>query len=133
MKLGIFGSRKFTDYGLFREVVLDNISPDEVSLIISGGAIGTDSMAERLAKELDITPLIYKPDFSKGYHAKQYFMRNRQIVEESDKLFAFRVRGHSRGTDYTIGYAEKLGKDLTIFKIYIREMFFLDTSDDDAT
>ncbi len=49
MKLAIIGSRKFTDYDLLCDQI-SRIYP-KVECVISGGAIGADSLAKRWATE----------------------------------------------------------------------------------
>lgn len=59
MKVAIIGSRNFSDYDLLAET-LDNLP---ISLIISGGAKGADSLAECYASSHNIETLIFKADY----------------------------------------------------------------------
>jgi hypothetical protein len=68
MKTAIVGSRTFQDYIFFKESIISlNINIDE---IISGGAIGTDSLAERFAEEFDIPITVFKPNWELSSYNK---------------------------------------------------------------
>lgn len=119
MKIAIIGSRSFNDWNKFNEGVHSNMSNTELlsdtTTIISGGAKGTDSMAERFANATYLPIEIILPDYdTKGKAATH--IRNRQIVDKSDKVIAF-WDGSSKGTKSVIEYARKLKKDLRV--IYI--------------
>jgi len=56
MKIAIVGSRNFTDYSVFCEVVLKaletfHIQISDITAVVSGGASGTDHLAERWAHD----------------------------------------------------------------------------------
>ena len=118
MKLGIVGSRKFTDRKCFQaEMVRFFPSPKCVNIthIVSGGAAGADTLGELYADRHGLIPQIIKPDWKK--HGKQAgFIRNSEIVAESDIIMAF-WDGQSRGTQDSITKA-KMYKKPTII-IYI--------------
>ncbi len=114
MKIGVTGSRNFTDYEYLKSS-LDSLNPTE---IISGGAKGADSLAKKYAGEkgLPIIELLpkFKTDKATPYHPKWYIERNKQIAQDCDHLAAF-WDGASRGTKHTIDFAEKASKPITIF------------------
>lgn len=119
MKVGIVGSRKFNDYEFLKEKVLEIVPLEDISMVVSGGAEGADALGERFSREvLGIEPKVFKPDFSRGYHVREYFIRNWKIADACDILTAFKVALISKGTDSTISYAKKLGK-----KVYILYSF----------
>jgi predicted Rossmann fold nucleotide-binding protein DprA/Smf involved in DNA uptake len=110
MRLGVVGSRKWTDYALMCQV-LDEIAP---TVIVSGGARGADRLAERYASERGLSLRVFKPnliDHRKFRDAA--FARNAEIVADSDQVVAFWI-GNSTGTAHTIGLAKKAGKLLRI-------------------
>lgn len=118
MRLAIVGSRNFTNYEVFKETLEDYLTTRKLrpTLIVSGGATGVDSMAERWAKESSLQTLIF-PVTPKDWdeHGKAAGpLRNSKIVKEADKVIVFWDR-FSRGTKDTINKAKKERKLLTIF------------------
>ena len=112
MKIAVVGSRTFDDYNLLKET-LDKFYP-KVTLIVSGGAKGADSLAERYAKGEGIPTLIFKPDWKK--HGKSAgFVRNKDIVSAADTVIAF-WDGESKGTNNSIDQAIQLGKKVMIIR-----------------
>jgi hypothetical protein len=101
--LGVIGSRTFFDYALLKSV-LDKLIITE---IVSGGAIGADSLAARYAHENDITLVEYLPDRAK-YGRKAPFVRNKLIVNDSQVIIAF-WDGKSKGTKHSLDYAHSKG------------------------
>ena len=57
MKVAVIGGRTFNDY----ELVKETLTKLDITLLVSGGAKGADSLGERYASENNITTLIYKP------------------------------------------------------------------------
>ena len=106
---GVIGSRTFTDYDLIKK----ELDKYVISKIVSGGAKGADSLAEKYAHENNIPVEIFKPDWSLGRHAG--FLRNKTIVEHSDTLIAF-WDGVSKGTLSSIKYGEQYGKQTIIVR-----------------
>ena len=109
MKIMIAGSRSITDFDLTEYV------PGDVTLIISGGARGVDSIAESYADTHKISKLIMRPDYKK-YGKAAPLLRNRKMVELADKVIII-WDGMSRGTKFTFDYATKLGKDVKLITI----------------
>jgi hypothetical protein len=121
MKLAIAGYRGFTDYHLFKHHLVSFIEEHgKPAEIISGGAKGADSMAERYAKEENIPIVVLKPDWkTRGRQAG--LLRNTDIVARCSHLLAFPPRRFvpgspgtntsvGRGTQDTIKKAKRSGK-----------------------
>ena len=115
MKVAIIGSRtlrpKFMDI-LNALNKLDDYKDPE--LIVSGGATGTDTQAELYAKELKIPLRVIKPDYEK-FGRKAPLIRNKKIVDRVDAVVGF-WDGISRGTKYTLDYANEQNKKVMIIK-----------------
>ena len=114
MKIAIVGSRGFTDFDLLNKIVTSycvskNILP---KTIVSGGAKGADSLAEKFAKMYDFEMKIFYPDWEQ-FGRNACSTRNTEIVEYADIVFAF-WNGTSPGTKDSITKAENLGKEVII-------------------
>ena len=112
MKLAVIGSRSFQDYPRFQRVMANLKTP--VELIISGGAEGADSLAERYAKEYGTSILIHHPNRARD-GTRCYAVRNQKIVDGADALLAF-WDGLSRGTKMTIDKATRAGIKIHIVR-----------------
>jgi hypothetical protein len=110
MKVAVVGSRTFNDYNLLKET-LDKLYP-KISLIVSGGAKGADSLAERYAQEEGIPTLVFKPEWKK-YGKAAGFIRNKDIIMASETVVAF-WDGVSKGTQNSMDHAKDLGKQLIV-------------------
>ena len=89
MRVGIVGSRNFTDKRLMLEAFGDYTIGEGYITIISGGAIGADALAQELAADTESACIEHLPDREKYGWPKAAFERNSLIVEDSDVLFAF--------------------------------------------
>jgi len=106
MKVAIIGSRNL-------DINIEKHLPKNISLIISGGAIGIDTLAEKYADKNNIPKLIFLPDYQKHGKAAP-LIRNKLIVDNADIIIAF-WNGFSRGTKHTIDYAKKQGKEVIVY------------------
>lgn len=109
MKLAIIGSRNIRNIDIFPHI------PSGVSLIISGGAKGIDTLAAAYAKKHDVKIVEILPDYKK--HKKGApIKRNSIIVDLADMILAF-WDGKSKGTEYVINLCKKRGKECRIILI----------------
>ena len=109
MKIAIIGSRNLSIDDLH-----EYISP-ECTEIVSGGACGVDSSAEKFATEHNIKLTVFLPEYEK-YGRAAPIIRNRQIVDYADTIIAF-WDGCSKGTLSVIKYCEKTKKPCSIIVI----------------
>lgn len=115
-KLGIVGSRNpGMSYEEWETLITSIIKLDEISEIISGGAKGIDSYGKMLAIKNQIAFKEYNPEYSK-YGRNATLIRNRLIVENSDKIIAFPTQG-SKGTYHSVSIAKELNKPVIIKNI----------------
>jgi orotate phosphoribosyltransferase-like protein len=115
IRVAIIGSRCFNDYGKLCEFMSKVNDKINVVEIVSGGAIGADSLATRYANENDIKLNIYLPDWGK-YGRRAGILRNDLIINNSDYIVAF-WDGKSKGTKYSIEKAKKLNKKMSILSV----------------
>lgn len=111
MKLLIIGSRSITDFDLTGYI------PEDVELIISGGARGIDSVAEKYANDHGIEKVIIFPQYERLGRAAP-IKRNEEMVDLCDTVLAV-WDGQSKGTKYTLNYARK--KNKKILEIVVKE------------
>jgi len=89
IKLAIVGYREFKDYKKFSKHIDEYIKEiGNPVLIISGGAKGVDTMAEKYAKEHNIPTQIFYPDWEK-YGKGAGIIRNTDIIINSTHVLAF--------------------------------------------
>ncbi len=108
MRVAIVGSRDLS-------VDIEKYIPENTTEIVSGGARGIDTMAERWADQHNIPKLILKPDYDK-YGRSAPIRRNEIIVSAADLVVAV-WDGKSRGTKFTIDCAKKRGVPVQVFLI----------------
>lgn len=106
-KLAVVGSRRFTDYALMKRVLDKRL--DDIELIISGGARGADTLAQRYAKENGLPIHIYYPNYKRFEGRIAPLKRNITIAELADRMIAF-AYDDSRGTRHVVSEMERFGK-----------------------
>ncbi len=116
----VVGSRTVNDYAYVREK-LDALTKEAARkyemLIVSGGAGGADTLAERYAREKGYKFLCIRADWKK-YGKKAGYIRNRQMHEHIAKYehrgcVAF-WDGSSRGTAQSIPLSSEFGTPLRL-------------------
>lgn len=106
MKTAVIGSRTFDNYDQLK-TILDNLS-DKPAEIISGGANGADSLAERYAQENNLPLTIHLANW-KAYGKAAGPIRNKQLIEDCEQVVAI-WDGQSKGTQHSIKVAQKLNR-----------------------
>ena len=109
MKLLIVGSRSIKNFDFSPYV------SGEVDTIISGGADGVDTLAEQLADKLRISKYIMRPRYD-IYGRAAPIKRNEKMVEFADDILVV-WDGRSKGTEYTVRFAKKANKPITIITV----------------
>jgi hypothetical protein len=100
MVAAIIGSRSFKDYECMKKTLKNR----KMIGIISGGAKGADSLAERYAQENSLPITIIIPEWGK-YGKAAGIIRNKEIVKKADVVFAF-WDNKSKGTKASIDFAK---------------------------
>lgn len=109
MKLLIVGSRSIKDFDLSPYISAD------VDTIISGGADGIDNLAEKYADLKRLSKIILRPCYS-IYGRYAPIKRNEKMVDMADAVLII-WDGYSKGTKYTLKYAEKANKPITLVQL----------------
>ena len=121
MKLAVFGSRKLVDNAEVKEYLDQYIKTMEVTTVLMGGAAGVqDTVKEHL--EGRIALVTFKPwhliDTKLEFTTKLFFMRNRQIIDNSQRVLAFiKIGEEDSEVDKAIEFAKKRGKQVDIIEI----------------
>lgn len=115
MRLAIVGSRSFPTVPLWIEaeaLIVRNIHiyRQDIEEIISGGAEGVDSLAEKWADYYSIPKLVHLPE-NRRWAPDGFKDRNIKIAEDCTHLLCIRYE-HSKtnGSGWTADYAESIGK-----------------------
>lgn len=114
MRTIIAGSRVFTDYKYLCNV-MKSINIGWITVIISGGAKGIDSLGIRYAKENRLPCEIFLPEWDK-FGKRAGIIRNCKMGDAADALIAI-WDGKSRGTKHMIDYAMNSKRIKKIFVI----------------
>lgn len=114
-RVGVIGSRSFTNGARVHAVLEAALS--RASVVLSGGADGADKITQAYCAEKNVPFILFKPYFLLDpiaqYSVRHYFTRNKQIIDNSDRVIAF-WDGESPGTKWGINYARKRGKPVLL-------------------
>lgn len=133
MKLAVVGSRRLGGKKS-RDIIIDYISKNNITAIVSGGATGIDSLAENIADELGIAKIIFLPEINQWEDSNGkigFRSRNHQIANECDALLYIEWdrdeqektfgKKASYGGGWTRDEADRLGKPTKSFSLTIAE------------
>lgn len=109
MKVMVAGSRGIDN------IDISQYMPPEMTMLISGGARGVDTLAELYADRMHIPKKIIRPDYLR-YGKAAPLIRNREMVNLAD-LVVIIWDGKSHGTGYTLDYAVKSNKHIKLHYI----------------
>ncbi len=107
MKVAIIGSRSI------KKLDLEIYIPQDVSEIVSGGAIGVDRLARNYAIKNKIKLTEFLPDYN-NFGRVAPLKRNIEIIEYADLVIAL-WDGSSKGTQFVIETCLKTHKEHMVF------------------
>ena len=109
MKVAVVGSRTLEHVDIAKYI------PAGITVLLSGGARGVDTLAERYADAHGIPKMILRPDY--GLYGKSApLVRDRMLVELCDRVVAV-WDGVSPGTSYTLRYAKSRGVPTELYVV----------------
>ena len=131
MKIGIVGSRRYENRKRIKDFIFKIKQEKGVdTTIVSGGCKdGADRYAKKYALELGAQYREYPPFhevhnlycvlpescYSKPYSTRYFFVRNKQIAQNSDIVVGFIPNGvKSNGTISTLKYAKQFNKRVMV-------------------
>ena len=117
MKVVIAGSRGFNDYNYMKSQ-LNNYN---ITYIISGGAKGADTLAEKYAKENNIPIEVIKPEWDL-YGKKAGMIRNEIMLKQCEMAFFF-WDNISPGTKHGIEYCKRNKIPYMVFNYTLKTIF----------
>ena len=115
MRVAIIGSRELNGGDELCYEKICGAVPRNCTEIVSGGAGGIDTLAEKYARENALMFKRFEPEYNK-YGKSAPLMRNGQIIEYANLALAF-WDGKSRGTAQVIKICCEIGKPVEIFLI----------------
>ena len=110
VKILVTGSRNLNQADIVWHYFMDR---NDITEIIHGGASGADLLAEAYAKQNKIKTTIIRPVYPSK--REYYLHRNAEMIGMCDEVVAF-WDGKSRGTKFTINYAKKRFKKISIVR-----------------
>ena len=108
MKVAVIGSRSITNFDLAEFL------PKDTTEIVSGGASGVDTVAQKYADKTGIPIKVFRPKYELYPGKRAPLERNLEIIDYADLVLAF-WDGKSRGTKFVIENCKKMGKPVKIF------------------
>tara|TARA_Y100000004_G_C8794482_1_gene360666 strand:- start:12 stop:413 length:402 start_codon:yes stop_codon:yes gene_type:complete len=131
MRVAIVGSRRYENKNKIKKFIFRLIEKyGETVTVVSGGCKdGADKYAKKYALELGAQYREYPPFhdvhnlycvlpencYSKPYNVKYFFVRNKQIAQNSDIVVGFIPEGiKSDGTLSTLKYAKQFNKKVMV-------------------
>jgi hypothetical protein len=120
MKLAIIGSRSITNDVKVLQTIHNYIVDNKPSVILKSAGLGIDPTIDHYAKANSIDTVNFLPyhlqDAQANFNSKYFFVRTKQILNNADELLAIWDTS-SKGTEYAIKYAQKLGIPVKVIKI----------------
>lgn len=131
MIVAIIGSRSFKNNDKNYSILKTHLEGEDITCIVSGGAEGADSLANRYAIDKKITIKIFLPNWEyikhpearvklnqwgKLYDSNAGFRRNTDIINAAEKVIIF-WDGYSKGTLDSMKKAKILNKKIKLIKV----------------
>lgn len=129
MRIAIVGSRSITDrdrvYSIADDLTAALAIKKTPLTILSGGAKGTDTLVQEWATERHLDFILMKPyhllDSKVPYEAKYFFVRNKQMVDNSDLVICI-WDGNSKGCFDAARYGYKAGKTVILWDYRVNKI-----------
>jgi len=124
MKLAIIGSRSITNDSLVLKTIHTYTVDNKPSVILKSTGKGIDPAVDHFAKANEIDTIVFLPyhlvDTTVNFNSKHFFIRTKQLLNNADELLAI-WDTKSKGTEYAIKYAQKLGIPVKVVKVPLKQ------------
>lgn len=114
MKLAIVGSVALGQHAEAKKIIEEVLDKYQPTLVVSGGAVGIDSLAEEIATRRGIAVDIQRPEVQQWHDRgklRGYMSRNREIAERCERLVRIAWKqSKSYGSGWCRDRAKELGK-----------------------
>lgn len=121
MRLAIVGSVALGDSEEAKRIVEEVLDKYQPSVVVSGGAIGVDTLAEEAARRRGIAVDSQRSEVKQWHDRgklRGFMSRNREIAERCDRLVRIAWKqSKSYGSGWCRDYAAKLGKPTEEFVV----------------
>ena len=117
MRVAVIGSRNIETEQMKEKAyaLLCRHIPANTTELVSGGAVGIDTLAEIYARKNGLPIKIFKPDYAR-YGKRAPIMRNDEIVDYAQYVLAV-WDGSSHGTAYTVSVCLQKGVPVKIISM----------------
>lgn len=119
----VCGSRKFGEELPALRSTLSQLISERLgelpgnAVVITGGAIGVDRMADREAGDLGLDRLIMPANWRRHNRQAGYIRNVAMLDFNPDVVLAYRYPGASSGTDMTIKEARRRGIEVEVYEL----------------
>jgi len=120
----IVGTRTFADYATFvakaDQMLSEQVAAGRRIVIVTGGAAGADSMAERYAHEKGYQLYVFEADWEKNSGGYERNKRMHEYIAKQHRMGVLAFwDGKSKGTSHSFALAKKYGNPIKVFNYTI--------------
>lgn len=117
MRVAVIGSRNIDSDKIKQRAyaLLCRYIPVNTTELVSGGAVGIDTLAELYAGRNGIPIKVFKPDYAR-YGKRAPLVRNEEIIDYAQYVLAV-WDGSSHGTAYTVSVCLQKGVPVKIISL----------------
>lgn len=120
--VAVIGSRGYSNYNEFSEVLRSFLSNYGNVRIVSGGALsGADKLVKRFCAEEGYALTEHFPDWARFGRSRAGFIRNQEIWKDADIGIAF-WDGKSPGTAHSFKISKNMNKEFTVFNLESKKL-----------
>ena len=132
MKIGVFGTRSISDdaavIGSFVSTMREMKIDIKSSVFLVGGAQGPSTFIKEYVDSMNGDTVLFKPwhlvNQSMQFSTLLFYLRNKQIVDNSDMVLAFQGDVKDTEIDSALRYADKMGVAVVNVNILTEEIPF---------